>query len=269
MAISPEETDPIRAVLAERLLQLEGGRNFRDLGGYATQDGKHIRWRRLYRSGSMHGLTQADYAVLAQREIRRVFDLRANIERQLEPNLWSEAAGLAVWTGDYTSSFADLQRVMASPLPAAEEARAAMIAGFRELPFDHAEAYTHLFKYIASGETPIVINCSAGKDRTGTAVAVLLAALGVPRETIIADFVLTDHATDLNRAFAPKSESKFNPFATIDAKAVHAILRADPAYVEAALDSVEERCGSVEGFVRDVLGISRDELNAVRQEVLE
>lgn len=255
------------AALAGRLVKLEGGRNFRDLGGYETQSGQHTRWRRIYRSGSMHGLTEADYVILAEHAFRRVFDLRSNMERRVEPNAWSVAAGLEVWASDYAASFADLQRVLAGPLPEPEDARQAMIAGFRDLPFAFAPAYKQLFAFIAGGETPIVINCSAGKDRTGAAVAVLLGALGVPRETIIADFVLTDHATDLMQAFAPGA--KFNPFEKLRGEAAAAILRADPAYIEAALDSIDERCGSVEGFVREVVGVDADMMEAVRKELLE
>ena len=159
---------------SERVLPLEGGRNFRDLGGYATADGGRVKWGRLYRSGSMARLTVADYDYLSKLGIRVVCDLRTTEERHAEPNKWQEIAQLSYWTRDYTMSFGELRRLMASDLATAEQAKAAMLGVYQQLPFEQAPSYRELFRRLAGGELPLAFNCSAGKDRAGTAAALTL-----------------------------------------------------------------------------------------------
>lgn len=190
----------------ERVLPLEGGRNFRDLGGYATRDGRRLRWGRLYRSGSMAGLTEAAYAQLAEMGLRVICDLRTTSERRTMPVDWGRVPNLSYWARDYELSFGDLRNLLASDLPTGEQARAAMTAVYRELPFEQAGAYGELFRRLANGEAPLVFNCSAGKDRTGVASALILSVLGVPRETIVADYALTQVYTPMDlRAMSTQS----------------------------------------------------------------
>jgi protein-tyrosine phosphatase len=77
---------------AERVLPLQGGRNFRDMGGYATEDSRRVKWGKIYRSGSMAGLTEADQAYLSRLGVKLVCDLRTTQERKAEPNKWGETA---------------------------------------------------------------------------------------------------------------------------------------------------------------------------------
>src|ERR1700757_3836305 len=172
--MEPEFSLPDVHAAARRVLPLEGSINFRDLGGYPTQDGRHVRWGKLYRAGNMGGLTAADCAYLADLNIRSVCDLRTPEEREAAPNNWALSAGINYWCRDYESTFGVLRKLLASNLPDPEAARAAIIAGYRRLPFEHAPAYRVLFERIKSGDIPLVFNCSAGKDRTGTAAALIL-----------------------------------------------------------------------------------------------
>src|SRR6516225_2930691 len=100
------------AAMARRVPRLEGGRNFRDLGGYRTNDGRRVRWGMLFRSGTMSGLTPSDYDALAALSIRSVCDLRTPEEREVEPNAWAKHAGVKYWCRDYVSSFGELRKVL-------------------------------------------------------------------------------------------------------------------------------------------------------------
>ena len=257
--------------IAERVLPLEGGRNFRDLGGYVAADGRRVKWGKLYRSGSMAQLTPADYDYLATLGIRVVCDFRTSAERTAEPNKWQEAAKLDYWTRDYEMSFGELRKMLAGQ-PTAEQAKAAMISGYRQLPYEQAPSYRELFKRLAAGEIPLAFNCSAGKDRAGTAAALILSALGVPRETVIEDYALTDKVGNLHRMLASSANNKDSPGSSLAQRTPEvygAILRSDPDYIRAALTAIEERHGSIEKYLEDELAVAPRDLDHIRRQLLE
>src|SRR5580698_6023676 len=120
---APADTD--RPPLDERrVVPLEGGRNFRDLGGYLTSDGRRVKWGKLFRSGSLAGLTPADYDYLSRLSIKIVCDLRTVQERNAEPNRWCQAANIGYWAREHHESFGELRKVAAAG--DYEMARAAM-----------------------------------------------------------------------------------------------------------------------------------------------
>lgn len=251
-----------------RLIALEGGRNFRDLGGYPTRDGRRVRWGRLFRSGSMAGLTQADWARLCELGVRTVCDLRTSIEREAEPFAWRDSDGLHYFARDYETSFGELRQVMASDFPTGEQARNGMIAGYRELPFEQAPAYRVMFGHLKANAVPLIVNCTAGKDRAGTAAALMLSALGVPREIVVEDFLLTNRTVDLFGVFSRQPETSHG-IGQLQPDVARAILAADAAYIGAALDALDERHGSVEGFLDEVIEVRPHELSAIRDALLE
>lgn len=267
--MAPARTDPSNPPPLDprRVVSLEGGRNFRDLGGYQTLDGRRIKWGKLYRSGSMARLTVSDYERLSKLSIKTVCDLRTVQERTAEPNKWCEVAGIGYWAREHGDSFGELRKVMVAGLSSAEMARAAMIEGYRQLPFEQAPAHRVLFNRLAAGEVPLVFNCAAGKDRAGTAAALILCALGVPRETVVDDYVLTDRVVDLEAIFTDRKRK--NELTDLSRGVVTAILKADAGYLHAALDAVEEKHGTVAGYLRDELGITEQALFTMRQSLLE
>jgi protein-tyrosine phosphatase len=264
---TPAETSDRAPLDARRVIPLEGGRNFRDLGGYRTLDGRRVKWGKIYRSGSMAWLTPADYDRLSTLAIKTVCDLRTDRERTAEPNKWCEAANIGYWAREHSNSFGELRKVMVSGLSTPEMARAAMIEGYRQLPFEQAPAHRALFNRLAAGEVPLVFNCAAGKDRAGTAAALILSALGVPRETVVEDYVLTDRVVDLEAIFMDRRRK--NELTNQSRGVVTAVLKADASYLHAALDAVEERHGTVAAYLREALGITADALFAMRQSLLE
>lgn len=251
--------------VAERLLPLEGGRNFRDMGGYATTDGRRVRWGMLYRSGSMAEITTADYDYLARLGIRIICDFRTGSERRQEPYGWLDAARIDYWTRDYEMSVGELGKVKLYAMSGPQTADI-MTGFYRRLPVEQAPALREMFRRLADGQVPLVFNCTAGKDRTGLAAALILTLLGVPRETVVADYAATDRYLEPAKMV---SKSMRAAMAAFPAEVTAALLRSDPAYITAALAEVETIYGSVEGYLEKELGLSRRDMRRIRNALLE
>lgn len=242
-----------------RLLPLEGGVNFRDLGGYMTADGRVTKWEVLYRAGSPADLTPGDQAELARRGIRTVCDLRATDERKADPNPYVAAnTDVIYWTRDYAANPGDLMRVFGAPNASADTSRAAMIGFYRQLPKEHAPGFRQMFAYLAEGKVPLAFNCSAGKDRTGIAAALVLTLVGVPRDTVVADYALSDDLVDYMAKLDADSagDGPYVALARMPREVVVPLLASDPAYIEAALDAMAASHGSVEAFIEQELGVT-------------
>jgi protein-tyrosine phosphatase len=255
-----------------RVVPLEGGRNFRDLGGYRTLDGRQVKWGVIFRSGSLIGLSRSDWAHLMARGVQALCDFRSTSERTSEPVPLNDYPAVSYWSRDYHSSFADLRKLMLSGLGTGVAAREAMLTGYRQLPFDQAEGYQQLFAFLKAGRTPLVFNCSAGKDRAGTAAALVLSALGVPRATVVEDFLLTNQVLNLQEALLKRADlarTKHASLARQPPDVIRAILHADPDYIAAALGAIDKLHGGIEGYLRDRLDVDAAALEQLRNSLLE
>lgn len=266
------------AVIAtNRVLPLEGGRNFRDLGGYATEDGRSVKWGTVYRSGVMNGLTDADYDYLSRLGISVLCDFRASQERADEPTDWRGGEIEYITFAD-PSAEDDMSRAFASVLMApdvtGEKVRDVFISSYRTMPSTYAPAYTEMFDQLANGSLPLAFNCSAGKDRTGVAAALLLSALGVPRETVVEDYALSEQVVDFMAEFEVglgevDPESPYAFLAQLPPEVIRPIMRTEPAYIEATFDALEAEHGSVIAFIQSELGVDDDELSRIQERLLD
>ncbi len=166
-----------------RLINLEGVANLRDVGGYRTADGRTVRSGRLLRSASLHLLDEDGQQELIDRGLRHVIDLRHDHELEHAPNVFRESADVNYQN---VSLFAGLspERLPIGAIPTLLEMYTELLSSSRDLIVRAIEPF-------ATGETALV-HCSAGKDRTGIIVALLLSLVGVDDETIIHDYALTD-----------------------------------------------------------------------------
>lgn len=257
-----------------RVIPLQGGRNFRDLGGYTTVDGRRVLWERLYRSGVMSYLTDQDHACLRPLDIRVVCDLRTLRERQREPIRWCSTDVINMqWDDDQHDGVVwDLLRSTDFP---AWRAKAAMITLYRNIPSRFEKKYSQLFSCLAAGRLPLVFGCSAGKDRTGVAAGLILTILGVPRDQVMADFALTDRVVDLEQVLINVSNGGIGLgqdrllLLRASKEAREPLLRADPEYLEAAFDQVEADHGSIEAYAQKRLGMTGQMLSNIRNHLLE
>ncbi len=241
--------------------------NFRDIGGYPTASGQRVRVGRVFRSATLGGMTERDRQVLSRLGVRLIVDLRTRAEREVDPYPWVDEHHIEHWTRDYEMSAGNLTAVLARSPPTPGRARETMIALYRELAFEQAPAIRELFARIACGHLPLVVNCSAGKDRTGVTAALLLLLLGVPRDTVYEDYRLTNELMDWTRLAVRRAPSQSSFRLPPEERAP--LYAADSAYLAAALSEIERRYDSIDGFARDVLELHEADVIALRRELLE
>ncbi|MDJ0276381.1 tyrosine-protein phosphatase [Sphingomonas sp. 2R-10] len=256
------------AVAHQRVVPLEGGQNFRDLGGYRTADGRQVRWGLLYRSGAMNGLTDRDFAQLEARGIRTVCDLRSTRERTGAPVRWPGRAKPAIFADDYSMDrdFAGLMRPDLTGAQAAD----AMTAAYAQMPLRFAGQYRRMFGEILAGRVPLAFNCSAGKDRTGIAAALILATLGVPYATVTEDYLLSNRYYDPRKsASGTAADDQTASFMKrLPPDAIKALIGVDRRYLDAAFATMRAQPGGFDGYLRDQLGLDKAAVQTLRAQYL-
>ena len=260
---------------ATRLLRLPGSCNLRDFGGYATADGRRVPRGRLLRSGLLDGLAPEAVAALEALPLRAVCDLRRVEERRLRPNpAFDSAVRLHAW--EATAETSPIRDPRFAGSGSLAEARVAMVEMYRRIPFVLQPRLAGVFGALAETDTgATLVHCSAGKDRTGVAVALVLESLGVPRATVLADYALTNDAVDLRaqlldrRAPGLGLAATRDPLLALSAPALEAVLDAHPDYLRAALEAIEARHGSLERYLLDELALAPALLAHLRSTLLE
>jgi protein-tyrosine phosphatase len=232
-----------------RSLDLTGAFNFRDLGGYVGQGGRTVRWRRLFRSDHLAALTPDDLATVSRLGLARALDFRGQAER---------AAVQCVLPGVVSYSLPIepmvVQRMKelleAGHRPTAQETVRLMQQTYRAFVHDNSPRFAELFAHLLDSDAPLVFHCTAGKDRTGFAAALILLALGVPRPVVMQDYLLTN---DLFRM--PKPVPRLAPQEVLDV-----LWRVQEDFLDAALHAVEADYGGVPQYLARALRLGPKEL---------
>lgn len=260
-APAPAAADPATTVTRE--FSMIGGDNFRDAGGYRTADGRKVMWGKLYRSASVGRYTAEDQALIRALSVGSIIDLRSTRERQADKSPWMQGADVGYWTRDYDLSGGNLGALFAKGAKIdAATMRGAMIDGYRAFPKEQAASYRVLFDRLLHSDKAVIVNCTAGKDRTGLATALVLSALGVPRDTIMQDYLLSNSALDMDRLLA---DAGLN---ALPADAIKPLLDVEPAYLDAAFEQIDKDYGSVENYLKRELGVDRAAIQRLRQRML-
>src|ERR1035437_8010473 len=179
-----------------RHLNLAGASNFRDLGGYPGKDGRALRWRQIFRSNHLGHLTAADIELLRGLGLKSAFDFRGTEERAAAMCGLEEIAVHSLPIEP--SVVATLRARLAAGAPlASADALEVMRDSYRNYVRYNTPSFRALFAHLLEDSAPLVIHCTAGKDRTGFACALILHALGVPDDLIAEDYLLT------NRFYSP------------------------------------------------------------------
>jgi len=244
-----------------RFIPMAGGRNFRDVGGYRTASGKTVRWGLLYRTGSMGTLAPEGKMMLAGLHPEAIVDLRTTQERSRDDGWIAKRPGY--WTRDYAMSLGNHASPFGDPSKlTGENMRQMMLGGYRSFPIEQSAGYRELFARLLKAKGPVVVNCTAGKDRTGTATALVLTALGVPYETVRQDFLLSNGApgmTSLQGAIGQMS---------LPADVAAPLIGVEPGYLDAAFDAIRLKYGSVDAYLAKELGVGAKERAALRRRML-
>jgi protein-tyrosine phosphatase len=243
-------------VTVDRIIELEGAVNFRDLGGYATADGRRTRWRVLFRADGLGELTGADLDILRQLRIRTVIDLRTGHE--LEQSRFDvDAHPVEFHHFPFIKSLSNAEDFQRAP--------GFLGAQYRQMLEDAAPQIVGAFSALAADDArPAVFHCTAGKDRTGLLSALVLSLLGVPEDTVVADYALSGAAMSRLRA---KLLVKF-PDGKLLTEDSDAIFSADPANMVALFAHLKERYGSVRAYA-SAIGVPDDVVERLREAMLE
>jgi protein-tyrosine phosphatase len=231
-----------------RRVELEGAVNFRDLGGYPAEGGRTMRWRTIYRSDSLAGLTDRDLSDFQQLGITTLCDFRLSDESERKPNRLPNGCRINVVPLRFIPEGAlDMLSAINSGQYGPADVEREVLIHYKKFVNDHASEYRRVFEVILSKDSlPLLMHCTSGKDRTGFAAAAVLLAVGVPREIIVEDYAMTnDFRRDIRHLF---SNAVSKP--TIDA-----LTSANPRYIEAALDEIDARFGTTEAWLQS-LGVS-------------
>ncbi len=246
-----EWADGSRATYGLRQLPLEGQSNFRDLGGYKTQDGHYVKWGKVFRSGKCNELTDRDLMYLASIPLKTIVDFRSISERDAEPDKVPSTVvnrfNYNIETGNLGGL--DMNQVFATGDTAT--AKLLLVYGNESFVLNNQNEYKQFFAALQNAAyTPLMFHCTAGKDRAGFAAALFLSSLGVDRETVIQDYLLTNALTGASLA-AMKAVYGDNNMAVC----MYYLYSVQRAYIEKAFSTIESNYGSVENFLTKQLGV--------------
>jgi protein-tyrosine phosphatase len=260
-------------------LGLQKAPNARDLGGYAGAQGRRIRSGLLFRADSLHRLSEADLATLAELKLSCLIDMRSPREvvsvgaDRLPTPPPAQLVSLPVFDPEekiFVSVGVLLGRSTDATLPVADSATAGhlmrqLYRWFVSSPLAR-QTFAAAVRLIADEEAlPLLFHCTAGKDRTGWLSAVVLSALGVERDDVIADYLLTEELNAGSNEFLLTVLAK----RMIDPPAAVPLLQARREYIEAAFAEADARYGGMDGYLRDGLGLDEATLSALRSNLLE
>ena len=234
--------------------------NFRSLAGLVAADGRTILPGRLYRGGHVAAVPVDLVAVLRLAGLRQVCDLRSADEQGREPS-GLVAAGFGAAIPAPASDPTQALRVVGDPAARPDDVRLAMLATYADLPERFAETLGQVMQAALAADGGLFVQCAIGKDRTGAAVALLLAALGVPRRVILADYMASNAARDaIFDALAARNAHRAIPPAAMLAP----LLAADPAYLAAFWTRLDTDWGGEAGYLLTRFGIGADAIGALR-----
>ena len=255
-------------IVSNKHVKLEGTNNFRDVGGITTLNGKHLKMGRIYRSDKLSELTESDLNKLGILEIKNVNDLRTQPEVDEEPDNLPKNSGitynhLAVGS-DSLMGISEEEMIKKLKKFKPEQSEEFMIDATANFATDYRDSYKKLYDQLNNDKTPLVFHCSAGKDRTGVATALLLDVLGVDKETIYDDYLMSNYYRYQG------NEQKLEKAAVygIDHKILRPFMDVREKYLDAAYDKIETDYGSVENYFKKGLGFTEADVSKWKKELL-
>jgi protein-tyrosine phosphatase len=257
----------------DRAIHLEGPSNTRDIGGYQAGDLRTLRQGQIIRSENLSRLTAEDFRKLEEIGVKTVIDLRTVDEHEHAPTEWKGDNPPRFFhfpVGDAQNDWFKAQRrMMRNNRFTEEQSLEHMVEGYRMIAEEGPPSYRKLMDVVLDESNwPVLIHCNAGKDRAGIATTLILEALGVDRDTIMDEFLLTNEMSraEQKAAFLSKkrknSSSGRNVGRSPSASAWFPILGVKPEMLEAFYASIEERYGSMDAFLTE-LGVDQEARSAL------
>lgn len=261
----------IRASDHNPFLRTEGIHNLRDYGGYATTDGGRVKTGLLFRSGQHMEASDVDLDTLQELDIRTIIDLRGTSERSSFPCRRHPefAADVIAFDGETTSS-PPHEGGWDKEDMTADKAHARMISVYTRMPVNPAmiDMFSRYFEALAERDGGSLVHCFAGKDRTGIAASLLLHVLGVHRDDVVGEFLLTNDAPTreiLERQSLPRMQAHYGE---IEPEAVRNLMGVHPEYIETYFDEVTRDHGSLDHYLATRLGVDEHRKARLKERLL-
>lgn len=261
--------------------RLPGTINFRDLGGYTTADGGHIKTGRLFRSGHLAYAEAESQVHIAALNIELVCDFRSDAEREEHPNHYADGHSpflkpLPIWPIKTPGVDNTVARLLQGEIDLAT-ALSDQTAAYREFVREQSAQFAGMFNAILEREYPgVLLHCSAGKDRTGIASALLLTALDVSFDDVRHDYLMSKDghgAIAQTQFYVDKYWGAYkDAFGTEPACSqadVHQLFSVQPIKIDAAFDEMKKMSSSADGYLSDVLGLTRDRRDTLKRRYIK
>jgi protein-tyrosine phosphatase len=255
--------------------ELSGVRNFRDVGGLPTVDGRRVRQGVLFRSGHLAHATEEDAAFLGSLGLHTVFDFRNASDQKLEgPDvelpgvrnvnlpLSDPADGSEFWKMVRDGEMDQLREILGG-----DKGANRMIASYRTIVKERTAEHSQVLHALAEDSVPALMHCAAGKDRAGLSIAVTLLAVGVEREAILTDYLESN--AKHRRYKVRRSGSSASAYSPEVMELLSPLFDARAEYLTAAFDTVEETWGSVDAYLEQGLGITPEIRERLRERLLD
>lgn len=266
-------TLPLEQREAHRLLNFEGIPNFRDLGGYSTTDGRQLKWGRLYRAGSLTNASTEDLANLQKLGLVSIIDFRSTVEKQQEPDRLPEAAGFELIEipvldeGNMALARELTERIESGNLGDFDPNQV-MLTANRQFANEFTPRFRLFIRAVLAADgAPVLWHCTAGKDRTGFASAILLRILGVPPDVVMRDYMASEQ---------PALEARRNELLMLrlfkggdTADKVASLLGVDETWLQAAFDEIDATWGDFDSYVIHGLQLGIADVERLRKSLLQ
>ncbi|AXL92201.1 protein-tyrosine-phosphatase [Streptomyces sp. CB09001] len=255
--------------------ELTGVRNFRDVGGLPTVDGRRVRQGVLFRSGHLAHATGEDAAFLASLGLHTIFDFRNAADQKLEgPDvelpgvrnvnlpLSDPADGAEFWTMVRDGDLDQLREILADG-----KAADRMIRSYRSIVAERTAEHSRILHALAEDSVPALMHCAAGKDRAGLSIAVTLLALGVEREAVVEDYLKSNAAH--RRYKVRRSGAAASAYSPEVMELLSPLFDARAEYLAAAFETVEETWGGVDAYLEQGLRLTPATRERLRERMLD
>ncbi|HLR82683.1 MAG TPA: tyrosine-protein phosphatase [Paenalcaligenes sp.] len=246
----------ISALNEHRVIQLEGTSNFRDIGGYKNKEGLTLRWGQLYRSANLAGLSASDQNQLQELGVSESIDLRSQFEQQKSAY---EYPFLNVYKCSIEPQVTDavFTAITARQALTVDQTKDFMHQMYRGFVLEQQDRFAQFFDLVIARQGAAVVHCTAGKDRTGFACAMLQSALGVHRDDILADYLLTQQCYLVSLA---RTSQEYG----LPEDIMQILWGVEAEYLDSALDLINTQFGSLTHYLEDQL-----QLNSTKQKELK
>jgi protein-tyrosine phosphatase len=272
---APYEEEPVTQQVPSTEPDLTGVRNFRDVGGLPTVDGRRVRYGVLFRSGHLAHATEDDAAFFSSLGLHTIFDFRNAADQKLEgPDvelpgvrnvnlpLSDPADGAEFWTMVRDGEIDQLREILGDG-----KAANRMIASYRKIIKERTAEHSRVLRALAEDSLPVLMHCAAGKDRAGLSVAVTLLVLGVEREAIVADYLESN--AKHRRYKVRRSGSSASAYSSEVMELLSPLFEARVEYLTAAFETIDETWGGVDAYLEKGLGITPEIRGRLRERLLD